>query len=149
MNAPSRTLVNPFPRSAVESPARADGSQPPCPRGAGALDARLGLTRSRTSLAPGSLEVELNLPWWCDYPDQHSALDPRTSRLFQAERRPDSTLRNVGIRDNAFENPDDFIRTLETNALIGGGQRLSIRRYLVRPGAEHFSVDLGADLQRL
>ena len=148
MNVPSRTL-NPFPPFDSRIARSSAGSEPPCPRGAGALDARLGLTRSRTSLDPGSLEVELNLPWWCDDPDQHSALDPRTSRLFQAERRPDSTLRNVGIRNNAFENPDGFIRTLRTNALIGGGQRLSIRRYLVRPGAEHFSVDLGADLQRL
>jgi hypothetical protein len=149
MNAPSRTLVNPFPPFDSRI-ARSSGRQRTATsEWRGCLDARLGLTRSRTSLGPGSLEVELNLPWWCDYPDQHSALDPRTSRLFQAERRPDSTLRNVGIRNNAFENHDDFIRTLETNALIGGGQRLSIRRYLVRPRAEHFSVDLGAYLQRL
>src|SRR5215470_15139040 len=75
----------------------------------------------------------------------YSAKFSRSERVL----RPASTLRNVGIRKNAFENPDDFIRTLATNALIGGGQRPSIRRYLVRPCAEHFSVDLGADLQRL
>src|SRR5688572_14242018 len=60
-----------------------------------------------------------------------------------------STLRNVGIRNNSLENPHDFKRTLETNALVGGGQRLSVRRHLVRPSAEHFSIDLGTDLQRL
>ena len=58
-------------------------------------------------------------------------------------------MRNVGIRNDAFENPDDLIRTLETDALIGGGHRLAIRRYLVRPRAEHFSIDFGADFQRL
>jgi len=64
-------------------------------------------------------------PWWCDY----------------------STLRKVGIRNNAFENPDVLVRALETNALIGGGQCFSIRRHLVRRRAEHSSVDLGANLQ--